>query len=83
MLALAAGPQHGGAIKELVVADTVGEYIPSTTLYRLLERLIKYGYIEPIADTEVFRLTPYGRDYVRKLAAGWARLGQLASSRLR
>ena len=83
LLALASQPQYGGAISEQIVADTVGGYIPDTTLYRLLERLEKDGYIEQLPGTETFRLSMKGRDYVRWLGASWERLGRLASSRLR
>jgi DNA-binding PadR family transcriptional regulator len=83
LVALASQPLHGGAISEQVVADTVGGYIPDTTLYRLLDRLSSESYIEAVTGTDTLQLTIKGRDYVRWLGASWERLGRLALSRLR
>jgi DNA-binding PadR family transcriptional regulator len=83
LLALANGPLHGGAARNQVIADTVGEYVPDTTLYRLLDRLEDEKLIERMPDMERWRLTAKGRDRLRITGSGWRRLGQLAGERVR
>jgi len=64
LLALADGPASGSDIQKQIIADTVGVYIGTSSLYRALRRLIALGHIEPITDhgrETILDLTSKGR----------------------
>lgn len=44
-MALAAGPAYGTAIRSQILADTLGLYVPDSSLYTSLKRLKQNGLI--------------------------------------
>lgn len=50
LLALSKGAGHGLAIQEQIVADTLGVYLKSSSLYDAMKRLLELELIEVRAD---------------------------------
>ena len=82
LLALTDGPKHGGAISPQIIGDTVGGYVPRTTLYRMLAELHEKGYIEQRSGRE-FQLTSKGRKRLLNQGNVWERTARLVQERLR
>src|SRR5918998_5978350 len=73
LLALAAGPLHGYALKDAVAAESGGTVMPRAgSMYRVVARLITAGLVDEMAPTEPsaphpglprrpYALTPRGR----------------------
>jgi DNA-binding PadR family transcriptional regulator len=65
LLALAAGPLHGTAIRRRMLGDTLGIYVGDSTLYAVLQSLVRDGLIELMsherARLKVYQLTEAGR----------------------
>ena len=71
LASLADGDRHGYAIKKDIVQRTGGEVrLGSTTLYRLLGRLLDEGLIEEAATRPAAHLDDERRRYYRITAAG-------------
>ena len=71
LASLADGDRHGYAIKKDIVLRTGGEVrLGSTTLYRLLGRLLDEGLIEEAATRPAAHLDDERRRYYRITAAG-------------
>ncbi|HEX3082070.1 MAG TPA: helix-turn-helix transcriptional regulator [Candidatus Saccharimonadia bacterium] len=85
LLALAAGPLHGLAIRGQVIADTVGEYIRDSTLYPALKQLLERGWIAEQANgyRRVYALTAAGQQALAHEARARQRLAELTLQRLR
>jgi DNA-binding PadR family transcriptional regulator len=86
LLALAKGPQHGYALFDAIIGDTIGYYVRKSTLYRSLDELERDGMAtsaEGHGSTRAYKLTPEGRDALRSLGRLWGRTAELVVERLR
>lgn len=72
LLAMAAGPQYGYAIKKAVLEDSGGTLVPGAgSLYRLLARLMTHGLVEETGPPRDAELHPgLARKYYRLSAKG-------------
>ena len=62
LFALAAGPLSGSEIQQQIIADNVGEYVKSTTLYQDLRRLEAKGYVELVGEQGAERFFELTKD---------------------
>lgn len=89
MLALAGGPAHGYAIMQAVEEETAGEVVLGPgTLYGAVRRLRSLGLIEETREAagaaegrRYYRLTPQGRQSLRREAERLERLVDAARAR--
>src|SRR5690606_41051502 len=94
LLALVGGALYGYALKEAVVAESGGALTPRAgSLYRVLARLMGWGYVEEVEPAEpaqphpglerkYYALTGRGRDALREEAARLREAAVLAERRL-
>ena len=94
LLALAGGPLHGYAIKDLVAEESGGTQTPRAgTLYRVIARLMTNGFVtdaEPNGDTpphpglarKYYALTPSGRAALAAEARRQKQVAAIAEKRL-
>jgi len=94
LLALANGPLYGYALKEAIVEESGGALTPRAgSLYRVLARLMGWGFVEETAPTsppephpglerKYYALTRRGRDALREEAARLREAAVLAERRL-
>lgn len=95
LLAMAAGPLYGYAIKESVEAESAGAVMPRAgSLYRVIARLISWGLVRqaqpeekvephPGRPRQYYALTPEGRAALADEAARLKGAAALAEKRLR
>ena len=94
LLALANGPRHGYAIKDLVAEESGGTQTPRAgTLYRVIARLMTAGFVidaEPNGDApphpglarKYYALTPSGRAALGAEARRQKQVATIAEKRL-
>lgn len=79
LLALAAGPQYGYAIKEAVEVESGGTLSPPAgSLYRVIARFAEQGWVEETEPREVAPHPGRARRYYRLTADGHAVLAEEA-----
>ena len=80
LLAMAAGPIHGYAIKQAVEAESAGTLIPRAgSLYRVIARLIARGLVREAAPKNAPPHPGLARRYYALTAAGRSALGAEAN----
>lgn len=80
LLALAAGPLYGYAIKDAVADESGGTLAPRAgTLYRVIARLITAGFVHETAATDRTPHPGHARKYYALTARGRAALAAEAS----
>jgi len=86
LLALASGPQHGAAIRDQIIGDTLGTYLRDSTLYDALPSLLRAKLIEELPSHEPrrrqYQLTDRGKQALEWAARTHKRAAELAYQRL-
>lgn len=86
LVALAEEPLHGYAIRDQILADTMGVYWRDSTLYAVLSAMERDGLIERSKNDGYriyFKLTAAGVRTLRLHAQEMGRLARLARERLK
>src|SRR5207245_1433453 len=86
LVALAAEPQHGSALRGQINGDSLGVYLRDSTLYFTLKSLLRDGYIEELPTHDrrqrVYELTEKGERRLELEARTHRRVAALALERL-